>query len=125
MRARATSASSGGSPGAPAHAASAPEPGRWGEGGPALRLGLRQIKGLRERARARSLCAEMHAGFGALRQHCPMNIEASLPAVGARVLAEHEAIVVAAEGGDADELKERIRDHLDATLSVLKEKAFE
>ena len=39
------------------------------------------------RTRARSLCAEMHAGFGALRQHCPMNIEASLPEVGARVLA--------------------------------------
>lgn len=44
------------------------------------------------RARARSLCAEMHAGFGALRQHCPMNIEATLPEVGARVWAEHEAV---------------------------------
>jgi glutathione S-transferase len=40
------------------------------------------------RARARSLCAEMHAGFSALRNHCAMNIEASLPEVGARVLAE-------------------------------------
>jgi glutathione S-transferase len=39
----------------------------------------------RARARARSVCAEMHAGFGALRQHCPMNIEASLPHVGAIV----------------------------------------
>lgn len=38
------------------------------------------------RARARSLCAEMHAGFGALRRHCPMNIEAHLPEIGARVL---------------------------------------
>jgi glutathione S-transferase len=45
-----------------------------------------------QRARARSLCAEMHAGFGALRSHCPMNIEASLPEVGARVLAEHQAV---------------------------------
>jgi glutathione S-transferase len=36
----------------------------------------------RDRARARSLCAEMHAGFGALRQHCPMNIEADLREVG-------------------------------------------
>ncbi len=45
-----------------------------------------------QRARARSLCAEMHAGFGALRSHCPMNIEASLPEVGARVLAEHAAV---------------------------------
>ena len=35
------------------------------------------------RARARSVCAEMHAGFTALRSHCPLNIEASLPAVGA------------------------------------------
>lgn len=40
------------------------------------------------RARARSLCAEMHSGFGALRNACPMNIEASLPEVGARVLRE-------------------------------------
>ena len=37
------------------------------------------------RARARSICAEMHSGFGGLRSHCPMNIEASLPAVGALV----------------------------------------
>lgn len=44
------------------------------------------------RARARSLCAEMHAGFGALRQACPMNIEALLPEVGARVLAEQPAV---------------------------------
>jgi glutathione S-transferase len=35
-----------------------------------------------ERARARSICAEMHAGFTALRSHCPQNIEASLPEVG-------------------------------------------
>jgi glutathione S-transferase len=38
----------------------------------------------RQRARARSVCAEMHSGFTALRNRCPMNIEASLPAVGAR-----------------------------------------
>ena len=37
------------------------------------------------RARARSVCAEMHAGFTALRTHCPMNIEARLPEVGALV----------------------------------------
>lgn len=35
------------------------------------------------RARARSVCAEMHSGFAALRTHCPMNIEASLPLPGA------------------------------------------
>jgi glutathione S-transferase len=46
----------------------------------------------RQRARARSLCAEMHAGFGALRQHCPMNIEARLPEVGQRVLAEQPGV---------------------------------
>jgi glutathione S-transferase len=33
----------------------------------------------RARARARSLCAEMHAGFGALRSQWPMNISAHLP----------------------------------------------
>lgn len=36
----------------------------------------------RQRARARSVCAEMHSGFGGLRSHCPMNIEASLPDIG-------------------------------------------
>jgi glutathione S-transferase len=34
----------------------------------------------------------MHAGFGALRSHCPMNIEARLPDVGARVWAEQAAV---------------------------------
>ncbi|MBK6004855.1 glutathione S-transferase family protein [Ramlibacter ginsenosidimutans] len=38
---------------------------------------------VRARARARSVCAEMHSGFTALRTHCPMNIEASLPQAGA------------------------------------------
>jgi len=44
------------------------------------------------RARARCLCAEMHAGFGALRDRFPMNIEAALPDVGPRVLREHPAV---------------------------------
>ncbi len=44
------------------------------------------------RARARSLAAEMHSGFGALRNHCPMNIEAALPEVGARVWAEQAGV---------------------------------
>ncbi len=43
----------------------------------------------RDRARARCLAAEMHAGFGALRSRCPMNIEAALPEVGARIWVEH------------------------------------
>jgi len=37
------------------------------------------------RARARSVCAEMHSGFGALRSVCPMNIEAHLPDTGALI----------------------------------------
>jgi len=37
------------------------------------------------RARARSICAEMHSGFTGLRSHCPMNIEASLPEAGALI----------------------------------------
>ncbi|MFN9725907.1 glutathione S-transferase family protein [Acidovorax sp.] len=37
------------------------------------------------RARARSICAEMHSGFTALRGNCPMNIEASLPDTGALI----------------------------------------
>jgi glutathione S-transferase len=41
----------------------------------------------RARARARSVCAEMHSGFGALRRHCPMNVEAHLPEVGRQVWA--------------------------------------
>ena len=43
------------------------------------------------RARARSVCAEMHSGFSALRSHFPMNIEAQLPEVGPRVLTEAPA----------------------------------
>jgi glutathione S-transferase len=45
-----------------------------------------------QRARARSISAEMHAGFGALRSHCPMNIEAHLPEAGARAWAAQEAL---------------------------------
>ncbi len=47
---------------------------------------------MRARARARSVCAEMHSGFGALRNAFGMNIEASLPEVGARVLAEQPEV---------------------------------
>ena len=39
-------------------------------------------RSVQARARARSLCAEMHSGFGALRSACPMNIEADLHEVG-------------------------------------------
>lgn len=44
------------------------------------------------RARARSVCAEMHSGFGALRSHFPMNIEAHLPEIGAKALAEQAGV---------------------------------
>ncbi len=44
------------------------------------------------RARARSLAAEMHAGFGSLRSLCPMNIEAYLPEVGARLWASEPGL---------------------------------
>lgn len=37
------------------------------------------------RARARSICAEMHSGFTGLRSNCPMNIEADLPEIGALI----------------------------------------
>jgi len=35
----------------------------------------------RARARARSLAAQMHSGFGAMRQALPMNVEAHLPGI--------------------------------------------
>jgi glutathione S-transferase len=38
------------------------------------------------RARARSVCAEMHSGFQALRGAFPMNIEAELPHIGQLIL---------------------------------------
>lgn len=38
------------------------------------------------RARARSACAEMHAGFRAIRGHCPMNVEADLASQGRLLL---------------------------------------
>jgi glutathione S-transferase len=44
------------------------------------------------RARARSVCADMHSGFGALRSHFPMNIEASLPDIGQLVLRDKPAV---------------------------------
>jgi glutathione S-transferase len=46
----------------------------------------------RQRARARSLCAEMHSGFNALRNVCGMNIEAQLPEVGPRLMAENKDV---------------------------------
>jgi glutathione S-transferase len=45
-----------------------------------------------ERARARSVCAEMHSGFGNLRTLCGMNIEASLADVGAQLLKDNPGL---------------------------------
>jgi glutathione S-transferase len=44
------------------------------------------------RARARSVCAEMHSGFTGLRSSCPMNVEASLPQIGALVWRDRPAV---------------------------------
>src|SRR5262249_52221269 len=46
----------------------------------------------RQRARARSLCAEMHAGFMRLRSLCPMNIEAPLQHLGPVLFAREEGL---------------------------------
>jgi glutathione S-transferase len=46
----------------------------------------------RARARARSVCAELHSGFTALRNHCPMNIEASLPDIGRLIWRDQAAV---------------------------------
>ena len=45
-----------------------------------------------DRARARSICAEMHSGFAGLRSACPMNIDAYLPEIGALALRDKEAV---------------------------------
>ena len=44
------------------------------------------------RARARSICAEMHSGFTSLRNHCPMNIEIIMPDIGAKLMKENEGV---------------------------------
>ncbi|MEO6625027.1 MAG: glutathione S-transferase family protein [Burkholderiaceae bacterium] len=44
------------------------------------------------RARARSICAEMHSGFTNLRGACPMNIEARLADAGALIWRDKPAV---------------------------------
>ncbi len=44
------------------------------------------------RAHARSVCAEMHSGFTALRGACPMNIEAALPETGALIWRDNAGV---------------------------------
>lgn len=45
-----------------------------------------------QRARARSICAEMHAGFRGLRSACMMNIEADLATQGALIWRDNAAV---------------------------------
>ena len=45
-----------------------------------------------DRARARSVCAEMHSGFTGIRSACPMNIDAYLPEIGALALRDNETL---------------------------------
>ena len=45
-----------------------------------------------DRARARSICAEMHSGFAGIRSACPMNIDAHLPEIGALAMRDKEAV---------------------------------
>ncbi len=47
---------------------------------------------VKARARARSVCAEMHSGLSGLRGNCPMNIEASLPEIGQLVWRDKAAV---------------------------------
>jgi glutathione S-transferase len=53
------------------------------------------------RARARSVCAEMHAGFGALRNNMPMNVNASLPGLGWSVAVQNDLERIHAIWGSA------------------------
>ncbi len=45
---------------------------------------------VRARARARSLAAQMHSGFGAMRQALPMNVEAQLPDIDVPAAAQQD-----------------------------------
>jgi glutathione S-transferase len=47
----------------------------------------------KQRAHARSICAEMHSGFSALRSNAMMNIEAKLGPIGALFLRDKPAVV--------------------------------
>lgn len=47
---------------------------------------------MQQRARARSLVAEMHAGFGALRNACPMNLSARLQHIGPKIWASNPGL---------------------------------
>ena len=50
----------------------------------------------KQRAEARSVCAEMHAGFHGLRNHMPMNVGASQPGRGWNVDVDKDIVRIAA-----------------------------
>lgn len=56
--------------------------------------------GRAERAHARSICAEMHSGFGNLRSQLPMNVTAVLPGMGWNVAVQRDVDRVAAIWSD-------------------------
>ncbi len=66
------------------------------------------------RAHARSVVAEMHSGFGQLRSHCPMNIEARLPHIGALIWRDQPGVRADVErlGQMWSELLARHRGHM-------------
>lgn len=49
-------------------------------------------RSVQARARARSVCAEMHSGFSGLRSACTMNIEAELSEVGAIIWRDQASV---------------------------------
>ena len=72
-----------------------------------------------QRARARSVCAEMHAGFGQLRSHCGMNIEADLSEAGAQIWREQPGVradVARIESMWSELLASHARTHPDGML---------
>jgi glutathione S-transferase len=54
----------------------------------------------KERARARSICAEMHSGFGALREHMSMNVTAELPGLGWNLAVQRDIDRITAMWGE-------------------------
>ncbi|MDB5328639.1 MAG: polymerase [Phycisphaerales bacterium] len=75
--------------GDPSIAASHPDKGHWGVGGPALRLGLRRVKGLREdHARRIVDCRQTHGRFASIEQFHRIS---RLPKTAVERLAEADA----------------------------------
>jgi glutathione S-transferase len=56
----------------------------------------------KQRAQARSICAEMHSGFPALRSLMPMNVCVSLPGRGWNIEVQHDISRIAAIWGARD-----------------------